>query len=272
MMKKFLFLICTVLISTSVMASTTDYTKLCPAIPQQGTVTPSKITGMKWITEQIAESIIRKELKKETKGKFKVTIKSRGTGDLINGKFNSLSMSGKNLNIEGIHISKFSSNTLCGYNSVKLNKDSVQFRENMVLNYELEIDNNAISDTLRDINYVNEVKKLLPVNEAKIELKNNKLYYLLEIPTYVTKPLKITVSSGINVKNGRIQLTGLKVPNNPFINTSKIINALEKTNPFAFYSDIMDNKESKVYVDSVKIINDVLHIKGLVLIPKNTES
>lgn len=271
-MKKFFFLICAILICLPVMASDADYIKMCPAIPQQGTVTPSKITGVKWLTEQIAEGIIKKELKKETKGKYKVTIKSRGTGDLINGKFYSLSMNGKNLNIDGTHISKFSSETLCGYNSVKLNKDSIQFRENMVLKYELEINNDAISQTLIDTGYVSSLKKILPVNDARMEIRNNKVYHILEIPMYVTKPLKITVSSGLNVKNGKIHLTSLNVPNNPLISTSKIKSALEKMSPFAFYSDIMNNKESKVYVDSVKIINDVIQIKGLVLLPKNIES
>lgn len=271
MMKKFFFLICAILISLPVMA-TTDYTKMCPALPQQKMVTPSKITGVKWLTEQIAEGIIKKELKKETKGKYKVTIKSRGTGDLINGKFYSLSMNGKNLNIDGTHISKFSSETLCGYNSVELKKDSIKFRENMVLKYELEINNDAISQTLIDTGYVSSLKKILPVNDARMEIRNNKVYHILEIPMYVTKPLKITVSSGLNVKNGRIHLTGLNIPNNPLISTSKIKSALEKTSPFAFYSDIMDNKESKVYVDSVKIINDIILIKGLVLLPKNIES
>lgn len=259
------------IIAKPVLADDANYLKSCPSIPQKNTVTFSKVTGFNWLTEKIAQSIIRHELKKETKGKFKVKISSRSSLELMNGEFYSLNMSGKNLNVDGSHISKLTANTVCGYNSVDIKQNPPKFRENMILNYSVEIDNDAIEQTLKDINYVKSLKKYLPITDAKINIRNNKLYFKFEVPTYVTKPIQLTVSSGLNVKNGRVHITALNIPNNSVINRQKIMDALEKTNPFAFNSDIMDNK-SNISVDSVKIVNDIIVIRGLVLIPKNIES
>ncbi len=266
-MKKLLSILSAIFIFALPTMAKTDFTTYCPQPPAQK-FKVSKITGMNWLSEQIAESIIKKELKKETKGKFKVKMKSYGTLDLINGKFSYLSMDGKNLNVDGTHISNFSSTTMCEYNSVKLNKDNIQFRENMVLNYELKIDNDALSQTLIDTGYVETIKKFgIPINDISTQIRNNKVYFIFEIPTFVTKPVKVTLSSGLNVKNGKIHLSGLQ--SNSTVNSKKLLYILEQTNPLSFTSDIMDNKKSKLYVDSVKIINDTIVIKGLVLIPKN---
>lgn len=266
-----IFLTIFILACMPVRGNNTNYIKHCPQITPKSGITPSKIIGMKWVSEKIAQGIIGHELKKETKGKFKVKIQSRSTSDLISGTFQSLSINGKNLNIDGSHISKLTSNTLCGYNSVDYNKKPAIFRENMVLNYEVQIDNNALAQTLIDTGYTASVKKLFPVNDAKIEIRNNKLYFIFQIPTYVTKPIQLTISSKLNVKNGRINLTSIQVPKNNIINTQRLVNAIEKTNPFSFNSAIMDNN-SKISIDSVNIVNDIIVVKGLVLIPKSTES
>ena len=109
------------------------------------------------------------------------------------------------------------------------------------------------------------------MSDAKINIKNNKLnfYYEIESPLS-TKPLQINISSGLTVKSGKVALNGLQqTSSNKLINTSKLISILDKTSPLAFTSDIMNNKNSKVYIDSVNIKDNIIHIKGLVLIPKN---
>lgn len=271
MMKKFfIFFVFCFLIIIPVTAKNTDLSDYCPQVQNSGGFKISKITGMKWLSEQVAESIIKNELKKETKGKFKVEISSTGTKDLLNGKFNSLSIIGKKLNIEGAHVSEFTSNTVCRYNSVKINQNDIFFKENMVLNYELKIDNEALSQTIKDTKFTEIIRSMgIPVNSITSEIRNNKVYFIFEIPTFVTKPIKLTLSSSVTIKNGRLQLTGLQSANNTNINIKKLTKILEKFNPITFTSDIMNNNNSVVSLDSAKIINDTIIIKGLVLIPKN---
>lgn len=270
-MKKFIiFFICCFLF-VPVTAKNADLSVYCPQVQNSDGFRISKITGMKWLSEKIAQSIIKKELKKETKGKFRVKISSTGTKDLINGNFNSLSMVGKNLNVEGVHISEFTSNTVCGYNSVKINKDDISFRENMVLNYELKINNDALSKTITDTKFTEIIRGMgFPINSITSDIRNNKVYFIFEIPTFVTKPIKLTLSSGVTVKNGRLQLTGLQ-SDNTNINIKNLTKIIEKINPITFTSDIMNNNNSVVSLDSAKIINDTVVIKGLVLIPKNVQ-
>ena len=172
-MKRIIILLTLIFLAMPANAINPDFARMCPANPNKSQITPSQITGVNWLTEKIAQSIIKKELKKETNGKFKVTIKSRSTADLLKGEFNSLSMEGTDLNIDGTHISKFTSNTVCDYNAVKINKDSIEFKENMVLNYELELDNNALSKTLIDTGYISTFHQDKNTN-AKLRSWNNK--------------------------------------------------------------------------------------------------
>lgn len=272
-MKKLSFLIvfiCLFLI-LPVWANSNDFAALCPQTPEIQGIKISKITGMKWISEQIAQEIIKREIKKEVKGKFKVTIKSSGTKDLSDGKFNFLSVTGKNLNAGGAHISYFNTNTVCDFNSVKRNKNDLLFRENMVLNYELKFDNDALLQTTKDMKYVEVLNSMgFPLNSMTTQIRNNRIYFIFEIPTFITSPIKLTLSSGLTIRNGRVQLTGIHTENNSILNVKNLVYILEKVNPISFTSDIMGNNRAIFAVDSAKIINDVIVIKGLMFIPKNT--
>ncbi len=261
-------------------AKANNYMTYCPQVPQKSNVTISKILGTNFLSQKIGESIIKKELKKETKGKFKVSLKSRSMGDLINGRFNSLSMVGKNLDVEGVKISKFSSKTLCGYNSVQLNKDSVAFRENMVLDYALEITDNDLEQTLDANGYLTALRNfkiqaggfnLLKVETATVKIRENKLYFIFNAKSPMfAKNFPLVLKSDIEIKNGRLGLKQLQTVNTVAgINLTPLVKLLEKTSPIAFTSAIMDNENSKVSVDTIKIVNNVIVINGYVLIPKN---
>ncbi|MBQ9688817.1 hypothetical protein IJV79_04195 [bacterium] len=269
MIKKLALFLIIILNSAPIWA--VNYTQYCAPNPYSNAPTFSQIVGMKYLGEKIAQGIIKKELRSQTQGKFDVIVKSRSTTDLLNGRLNLLSIVGENLNIDGTHITKFTARTLCDFNSLKLNKDSITFRENMVLSFLIEIDNNALSQTLEETGCSSAIKKSLFISEFKTEVRNDKIYFIFHIPTYITKPIHLTLSSKINVVNGKVRLTGFQTGNNSFINPNKIIYVLQNTIPLAFKTDIMDNKDSKVYVESAKIIGDKIYIDGIVLIPKNEE-
>ena len=84
------------------------------------------------------------------------------------------------------------------------------------------------------------------------------------------KSFPFVLKSDIEIKNGRLGLKQLQTVNTVAgINLTPLVKLLEKTSPIAFTSAIMDNENSKVSVDTIKIVNNVIVINGYVLIPKN---
>ncbi len=144
-------------------AVTCDYSVYCApkpyALSAQKSRTLQKFTGLNFVSEKIAQSIIKKELKKATKERFKVEMKSYSAKDLLQGKFKSLKISGKNLDIDGIYLSSFEAATLCDFNSIEANKNSVKFRENLAMKFAIELSNSDLKKTVKSTGYLNELNK-----------------------------------------------------------------------------------------------------------------
>lgn len=275
------------LFSTKAFAITCDYSSYCAPKPynlsSQNCRTIQKITGMNFLTEKIAQNIIKKELKKATKEKFKVEMKSYSAKDLIQGKFKSLKFSGKNLEIEGAYLSSFEAKTLCEFNSVELVKNTIKFRENMVMDFAIEISNSDLKKTVKSTGYLDSLNKInlsgfgitfFKLNGAEVEIKNNKLYFTIKVTSPMsTKPLSMVVASDLKVENGQIVLTKLYFTNLfAIVDLSKMTYLLNALNPLTFSTDILNNKDSKMKINSVDIIGDRIFVKGNILIPKNNNN
>lgn len=275
------------LFSTKAFAITCDYSGYCAPKPydlaSQNCRNIQKITGMNFLTEKIAQSIIKKELKKATKEKFKVEMKSYSAKDLMQGKFKSLKFSGKNLEIDGAYLSSFEAKTLCEFNSVELTKNIIKFRENMVMDFAIEISNSDLKKTVKSTGYLDSLNKInlsgfgitfFKLNGADVEIKNNKLYFTINVISPMSaKPLSMVIASDLKVENGQIVLTKLYFTNLfAIVDLSKMTYLLNALNPLTFSTDILNNKDSKMKINSVDIIGDRIFIKGNILIPKNTNN
>lgn len=284
-MKK-LVLIFGLMIFCSVQAfAVCDYSTLCPANPhdlssRRWQIT-SNITGMSFLAEKIAQSIIKKELKKATKEKFKVEMKSYSANDLLHGRFKALKISGKNLDIDGVYLTSLEVKTLCDFNYVELSKNSIKFKENMVMGFSTEISNDDLKKTIKSSGYLDMLNKVnlsgfgitfFKLEGADIQIKNNKLYFTIKVTSPMSsKPLLISIRSDLKVEEGRIVLTKIDFTNlYTVIDLSKITYLLNAINPLTFSIDILNNKNSKMCVQYIDIIGDKIIVKGSVLIPKNT--
>lgn len=262
-----------------------DYMQMCSPktydLSSKGLQITSRITGMTFLSEKIAQSIIKKELKKATKEKFKVEMHSFSANDLLHGRFKSLKISGKNLEIEGIYLSSFEAKTLCDFNYVEINKNTIKFKENMIMNFAMEISDTDLKRTMKSSGYLDSLNKInlsgmgmtfFKLSGADVSIKNNKLYFTVKVTSpFSTKPISIDVRSDLKVEEGRIVLTKVDLVNlYTIIDLSKITYLLNALNPLTFTTDIMNNKDSKIKIQSVDIIGDKIYVKGIVFIPKNT--
>lgn len=295
-MKKFWIFLCLILVygtcqiqslaaNCKALGCKKDYSTMCAPKPYGLSSRPcqitSRVTGMTFLAEKIAQKIIKGELKKATKEKFKVEMKTYSLKDLAEGKFKSLKIYGKNLEIDGVYLSSFESKTLCDFNYVQLDKKTIKFKENMVMDYAIEISNNDLKKTVQSSGYIDMLNKInlsavgitfFRLSGADVEIKNNKLYFTIKVTTPLSsKPTPILVRSDLKVEDGNIVMTKVDLVNlYTVIDLSKITYLLNILNPLTFSVDIMNNKDSQICVKTVNIIEDKVIIKGNVFIPKNT--
>lgn len=282
-MKKFLLIFGLIIFCTMPAFAVCDYTQMCAKpydLSSKGGRITSNVTGMTFLSERIADFIIRGQLKKATKERFKVDMQSYSASDLAHGRFKSLKISGKNLNIDGAYITHLEAKTVCDFNYVQLDKKSIKFKENMVMAFSTEISNNDLRKTVKSSGYLEMLNKtnlsafgvtFFKLAGADIQIKNNKLYFTINITTPLSAtPIPVVVRSGLKVEEGNIVLTRIDFVN-PFtvIDLSKAAYILNAINPLTFSVDILNNKDSKMSIQTVDIIDDKIIVKGNIFIPKN---
>lgn len=282
-MKKFLLVIGIMIFSMGQAFAVCDYTQMCAKpydLSSKGVKIASNITGMTFLADKIADFIIKGQLRKVTKENFKVDMQSFSANDLKNGRFKSLKISGKNLDIEGAYITRLEAHTLCDFNYVQLDKKSIKFKENMVMAFSTEVSNKDLQKTVKSSNYLKMLNStnlsafgitFFKLQGADVQIKNNKLYFTINVTTPLSSaPIPVVIRSGIKVEEGNIVLTKIDFVN-PFtvIDLSKAAYILNAINPLTFSVDILNNKDSKMNIQTVDIVGDKIIVNGMIFIPKN---
>lgn len=282
-MKRLVLILCLVIFSSSQAIAACDYSYLCAKpydISSRGGQFVSKATGMTFISEKIANAIIQKELKKSTKAKLKVDMKSYSACDLMHGRFSYLKIYGKHIDIDDTYLTSFKLETLCKFNYVDLSHKTIKFKENLIMNYFMEISNEDLQKTVKSGGYIDMLNKVklsgmgitfFKLSGADVKLKNNKLYFTIQVTTpFSSNPIPVEVSSEVKVEDGNIVLTKVSLLNtHTVLDLSKTNYILNLINPLTFSTDILNNKQSKMSVQNIEIKGDKIFIDGNIFIPKN---
>lgn len=263
-----------------------DYSTFCPSQAYDLTSKPGRIiskgTGATFLAEKVGQRIIKRELRKATSQNFDVRLKSYSLKDLYNGRFKSLRISGKNLNIEGVHISSLDVKTLCDFNYIERAGDSIKFKENMALGFATEITDADLTKTMQTNGYLDKLNcvnvegcgvTFFKLSNASVNIKNNKLYFKVKVTSqiFLVKPLDIVIATDLKVEDGRIVLTKIDFGNLPKgIDLSKVAYNLNAMNPLLFSLNVLENEDTKMCIKNVDIIGDRIIVKGDILIPRNT--
>lgn len=241
----------------------------------------SSITGLNFARTQISESVLKKAILKTVQGdkNLKVNIDSYSAKDLSNGRFKSLTMSGKNVNIDGIYLSSVELKSLCDFNYIQYDKKgNITFKEDFPMSFELEISADDINNTMKTEKYgkvVNDLNKLsfagIKIQSTAASIRGNRFYYTINVALpFVREPKKIEISADLNVKNGKIDFENTKLSSNSFkFDLKKIDFLMNYLNPLDFSINIFDNKDAKVYIKNIAIKNNVIVTDGIVIVPKD---
>lgn len=284
-MKKLLLLVCLMIPIGIPTFANCDYVDFCAPYAynlssKRGQMISMRL-GATLLSEKIAQIRIKEELKKITDQNFDVSVKSYSLQDLLRGRFKSITISRKNLNINGVYLTSLDLKTLCDFNYVQFDKNPIKFKENMIVGFSTIISDEDLMKTMQSNGYLDKLNcvnvhgcgiTFFKLSGAGVDIKNNKLYFKIKIVSQLLleKPLDVEMSTNLNAKNGRIILTKIDLKNVvKGVDLSKVANQLNSINPLTFSLEVLENKNTKMCINNVKIVGNKIMLNGNIFIPKS---
>lgn len=283
-MKKALLFLCFMIFFAATSFAVCDYTEYCPtsdpSLSSKAAQMFSRKIGATLLSEKVAQMRIRKELRKVTDQKLNVLVKSYSIQDTLQGRLKSITITGKNLDLEGVYLTSLELKTLCDFNYVEIDKDPIQFKENMIIRFTTVISDKDLMKTMQSNGYLDKLNcvnvkgcgiTFFKLSGAGVNIKNNKLNFKVRVTSelLLEKPLDIDLSSDLTVKDGRIVFTKVDLGNiNTNVDLSRVGSRLNAMNPLTFSLDVFENKNTKMCIKSVEIVGDKIIVIGNVFIPR----
>lgn len=242
----------------------------------------SNITGQNFIGEKVGESLIKKALKKNADGDFKVTLNSYSVRDLKAGKFKSLDIKGKNILVDGIYISEAEMSTLCEYNYISQDKNGDYLvMEDIPIAISAVITEDDLNKTmmskdyqrlLNDLNTLGGAFNIFSIDSTKIKIKDNKIYYIVKIAVpFVRATQEVVMSANLKVVDGEIKFSDPELLNNRHEgkDLSKLASILNYINPLDFSMKILENKDADLSIRNISIQDGKILVDAKMLILKD---
>ncbi len=241
----------------------------------------SVATGSNFLATRVAETLLKKELKKNINGKLSIKISSFSVKDLKKGIFKSMSLSGKNVDMAGVHFSVLNLSTMCNFNYISLidSKNPV-VKEDIPLAFYVVMTEDDINNTMKsegyqkvieDLNMLGSSIGIFRISSGKIKIKDNKFYYVLKIYIpFVKNPQNVVLMSDLKVSRGQIDLTDTKLINNNFlIDLKQLDRVINYINPLDFSLNILENKHADLTVQNIQIRENKIYASGIIIVPKD---
>lgn len=239
----------------------------------------SVVTGSNLLGEQVAKILLKKEILKNADGKISTKVDSYSVKDLKKGIFKSISVKGKDLEMEGIHFTSLNMETVCDFNYISMQdpKNPV-FKEDLPLAFSVVMTEDDINQTMMSTDYKRVIESLnllgsgmFKITSSKIKIRENKLYYVLKVAIpFVKNTQSIVLTSDLKVVNGEIDFTNTRLINDSLaVDLKKIDKMINYVNPLDFSLNILENKDAELTVQNVKIKDNKILADGFIVIPKD---
>ena len=191
-----------ILLLLSSFAFANDYELFCSANQPSKTIggNLASLSGFNLLSKNIIESILQKEIKKETGSKFKIKIKNFYGTSITNGEFKSLQANSKKYEHDGIYLKDINIETICPYNHISFENEILYFKENMVLNFSANLNNEDLVKTLKAGKLNKNLTKIL-----KKASKYSGFYSIINTFLPVEFPIKIDEHNKATLKIQNIQ-------------------------------------------------------------------
>ena len=270
-MKNFLLLILAATIIPTPVWAKTD------TISKEYLQTKKHFAIMNPIAESIAQSVIKRNLKKETGANFKVKFDGYTLSSMKKGIFKYLEITGVNIDVEGINIPYLLVKTISDYNWVDYTQNPAVHKTNMTFYYDMTLDENSINEALKTKEYQNTLKKindiaypLFEMKGVKVRILNNKMYIITEynFPISPSKKDKtFMMTSDFKIENEKIIAKDVSI-HEAYGNLSinKVTNLVNLLNPLAFTLSVIDTKKCNGKIENVNIVDNKIQINGKIFV------
>lgn len=172
----------------------------------------ASLSGFNLLTRNIAENIIQKEIKKETDSKFKIKINNFYGTNILNGEIKSIKATSKKYEHDGIYLNDINIETICSYNHILFENETLYFKENMVLSFSANSTNSNLKKTIKSGKLNKNLAKIL--SKA---LKYDGFYSIINSFLPIEFPIKIDKDNQAKLKIENIKKSNETVSFNGFI-------------------------------------------------------
>lgn len=264
-----------------------DFTQYCAQKTADSTFLGNinSMTGLNFIARNILESQISRAFKKETNSKFKVNLDGFFGTSILNGEFKSFKANSSDFNYDGLAASSVNIETVCPYNKVGFSGGKLVLKENMVLKYQTEINQNDLNKIANSVKYLKIIEKinsdkaissLIKITSSNIKLENNKLILnysiapkgLLSYLSISSNPVNLSFSTGLKAENGELRLCNFGL-NSKKLGLDSLLPLINKFNPLTYGIKIGQLAKGTVEIQNVSLADSKIKLDGMVLLPKN---
>lgn len=207
-----------ILFLLSSFAFANDYSYFCSANVPSKTFKGSiaSLSGFNSFARNIAESVIEKEIKKETNSKFKIKIKNFYSTNILNGEFKSIQATSKKYENDGIYLTNIELKTICPYNHISFENETLYFKENMVLKFSAQLTRENVIKTLSSGKLNKNLASIL-----KKASKNRKFISVVNAILPVEIPIRIDENNKAKLKIENLSLIEEKISFDSYILINK---------------------------------------------------
>ncbi|MBQ8168251.1 hypothetical protein IJZ97_02400, partial [bacterium] len=154
------------------------------------------------------------------------------------------------------------------------------FMEDLPLSFSVVMSEDDLNSTMQTPEYEKMIEKinsyganlgLFRIEDTKLKIKNNKLYYVLQVSLPFVKNVQdIIILTDLKVYKGDIDFANTHLVNKKLsIDMKKIDKIINYLNPLDFSLNILENKDAILTVQNVEIKDDKILANGLIVIPKD---
>ena len=248
-----------------------EYSSICPNIkqtPNNSAAIIGKLTGYDFFSVKAYEIYFKNYIKKNNKSDVKIQIKAKNINALKAGEFKEVRVKADKFRLNDYTVSDFKAKTLCPYNKISQIDNNILFPYSIPVEYSAVITNEDLQSIVKS-QKVSESLGMVKNTDWRIE--NSKIKIIVEYNALFTT-IKLTLSTGLKLKNGKIFFDSVEGINTPFnVDVNKISSILNIYNPLTEIVKISANTFVYLTYDDIEIKNDKIYIKGMFLIPQNCD-
>lgn len=281
-MKKILVLLGAIVISSTSAFATDCSSFKCPANPYSDDLSISNVTGTNFLAERIANTIIKKQILRDSQGKYKVNLESYNIAALKKGIFKSLEITGEDTVTDGIYASMIKLRTVCDYNYIEINnkEKTTTFKEDFGMAYAVQFTesdlnktmaNSLYTDLIRKVNSIGNTTKMFNISSTSAKIINNKLVYVMRVAVPLLNLKKdVAIQTDLKVRNGEIIIDEAELMTEAMkVDVNKLLKLVNYLDPLDFSMELMKNKDANMQVKEVSIKDNKINVSGLITVDKD---